>query len=206
MNRAMVSSHASGVPAVVLNLGAIEHLDVPSGMCVVAQLRGAPQSALVQGQRAVVGNATDAVRAGADGVAVQLASCELSESTVVAALAKSIAHAHRLALPVLLMLNDSSWQSEETFVATVRAITELGADVVKANPGNLVQGLSGSIADMIAPVIWAGGPVNENFADMARRAAEAGFDGACVGRNLFQSEKAERCVADLDAAFVRSST
>jgi DhnA family fructose-bisphosphate aldolase class Ia len=103
------------------------------------------------------------------------------------------------------MVNRDAWSTASELINTVRAVAELGGDLLKVTAGNILDELEpDALAGMGVPVLFAGGPSGAHFAESLLQAARAGFGGICVGRNLFQaSHGIASALVDIDAAFAQ---
>lgn len=199
---------AAGIPAVVLNTGAIKQVQPAEQLTLVAQLIGMPLQAKVRLRRVPLWTPLTALSYGADAVSVQIGVGESDLALGVASITQIVDDAHKLGLPVLLMINTASWSSIDDFAATVRAFSELGVDLIKVSPGQYLHGLARTgVTGIGAPLLYPGGEATNEFGDNVKLAAQAGYAGVCVGRNVFQSEskKLNHIVEMLDRAFLEDA-
>lgn len=101
-----------------------------------------------------------------------------------------VSQANRYHYPVLFMVGNDDWKDAEAFNYAVRVCTELGADLIKIHlPSN------GEEVNKLKPfnpnepaLLLAGGENMSNFKERIVSAKNLGFQGMCLGRNIFQSE------------------
>lgn len=205
----IVDIRQAGVSSFVLNLGLLQSLDphrlssALSGARIVGQIVGAPMSAANSADRVVVGSVESAVAAGADAVSVQLRPSEVgSRPEILEAVCSIALRSHELGLPVLLMLNGNNWQSAGECVDSVRAFGELPVDIVKFDPGHQMDELpKGVFNDLPVKTVVAGGEQDPAFVRRLEVAVQAGVDGVCVGRNLFQAPSPTAVMSGIRDAF-----
>lgn len=138
----------------------------------------------------------DAVRLGADALAVAIAVRGPSEGDNIRALAETVRKAEKLELPVFAHIYPRNYTTGTPFVEfspeqiawATRVGIETGADVIKVGyPGDreiFAEIVSGSPV----PVVTAGGPKTRTFEEAlqhTRDALDAGAVGAVVGRNIW---------------------
>jgi DhnA family fructose-bisphosphate aldolase class Ia len=100
------------------------------------------------------------------------------------------------------MVSDTQWKSTEHFLNTVRAVSELTVDLIKVAPDGILRALpADALRDSVKPILYAGGPRSDNFAEDVKLAATVGFSGVCIGRNLFQSSDPRSAMDAVDRAF-----
>lgn len=93
-------------------------------------------------------------------------------------------------LVVMVYLSEPAAARREAFPHAVRAVADLGADVVKtAYPGDL-RTLARIVEGCYVPVLVAGGEARGGLPDylaLADAIVDAGAAGVCVGRRVFES-------------------
>ena len=136
----------------------------------------------------------EALRLGADAVAVSAFPGSPVEVESLERLAHVIAAAHAWGLPVMAEMVPGGFDSPpekrtpHAVALAVRVAAELGADFVKTP---YVAGFEAVTAGCYVPVVVLGGARRGNeeamLADI-RAAIEAGAAGVAIGRNIFQAE------------------
>ena len=146
------------------------------------------------GQGALFFGVEEALRLGADAVAVSAFPGSPVEVESLERLAHVITVAHSWGLPVMAEMVPGGFDSPpdkrtpHAIALAVRVAAELGADFVKTP---YVAGFEAVIAGSYAPVVVLGGAKRGNeeamLADI-RAAIAAGGVGVAIGRNIFQAE------------------
>jgi len=193
---------------VVLNRGMIGSLSPDSPLGLVLQtfgspaLNGAEDKALLIPPPRTVSIASDAVAVELDlggtapGRALQAVSLVLTAYKV-------------LAIPVLLMLKPRpDLDAVTAFTHAVRLAAELGADLVKIGlPPDVIRCVGEDldnirkIITLGPPLLLAGGPRTVDFSSVVSVAKRLGFQGVCVGRNVFQASDPRRALATMREIF-----
>lgn len=135
----------------------------------------------------------EALRLGADAVAVSAFPGAANEVATLERLAHVIAAAHRWGLPVMAEMVPGGFDSPpekrapHAVALSVRVAAELGADFVKTP---YVDGFNAVTAGCYVPVVVLGGARQGNeqamLADI-HKAIAAGGAGVAIGRNIFQA-------------------
>ena len=108
----------------------------------------------------------------------------------------------------MVTVDDPEAVDADRLAFAIRACTELGADLIKvplprtAIAPDRFAALRRTILGS-APVLLAGGSRSSDLDAQLAAAAELGFSGACIGRNVFQAERPERVLALLQERFAR---
>ena len=137
--------------------------------------------------------ATDALRVGADALAVTALPGSAAEADTLGNLARTIGEAHRWGLPVMAEMVPGGFDSppdlrgSDAVAVAARLGAELGADFIKAP---YCEDFARVTASTFAPVVILGGSKGSEAATLAtiRAALDAGAVGVAMGRNVFQSE------------------
>ena len=135
----------------------------------------------------------DALRIGADALAVTALPGSAAEADTLRNLAHTIGEAHRAGLPVMAEMVPGGFDSPpelrgpEAVAFAARLGAELGADFIKAP---FCEDFGRVTASTFAPVVILGGSKGSEAATLAtiRAAVDAGAAGVAMGRNVFQSE------------------
>lgn len=200
----------SDLTGAVVNLGAAAQLSCPFRKAMVVQLMSLPAGSPSGARKVKVGSVEDALRNGADAVAVQLWVEDPALAISIPEVAELIHGAHKLGLPALLMMSDSATAAPRFDLADkLRIAYELGADLIKVSlPASLESELRARISNAVGnvgPVLLAGGPETDRAEQMYAEAAAFGFAGACIGRHLFQARSATVALESLINAWQRSA-
>ena len=133
----------------------------------------------------------DALRLGADAVAVTARPGSDSEAATLETLARTAAEARRWGLPVMAEMVPEGFSAgpehqTEAVALAARLGAELGADLIKAP---FCPDYARVTASTFAPVVILGGSKGSEADTLAavRDALDAGAAGVAMGRNVFQS-------------------
>ena len=135
----------------------------------------------------------DALRVGADALAVTALPGSASEADTLRNLAHTIAEAHRSDLPVMAEMVPGGFdpppemRGPGAVAFAARLGAELGADFIKAP---YCEGYARVTSSTFVPVVILGGSKGPEAATLAniRDAVDAGAAGVAMGRNVFQSD------------------
>lgn len=137
----------------------------------------------------------DAVRFGADALAVAIPVRGDSEGQYIRWLTDSVSAAARFEMPVIAHIYPRDFSDGGKIVFTpdeiayaVRIGIETGVDVVKVGYTGDFDSFQETVATCPVPVVMAGGPKTGNLTEALSQTAEAlraGARGAVVGRNLW---------------------
>lgn len=143
----------------------------------------------------------DAVRLGADAIAVAIPVRGPSEGMYLRWLADTVREASRYDLPVVAHIYPRDYTSEPTIVFTpdeiawaVRCGIETGVDVIKVGYPGDAAAFGEIVASCPTPIVIAGGPKLPSLRDALAHTHEAmiaGALGAVVGRNIWGEEQVE---------------
>ncbi|MCB8921628.1 MAG: deoxyribose-phosphate aldolase [Ardenticatenaceae bacterium] len=147
----------------------------------------------------------DALRLGADAVAVSAFPGSAKEEETLRALAKIVGEAHVWGLPVMGEIVPGGFDSApefrtpESIAIAARVGAELGANWLKIP---YVEGFAPVTAGCFAPVVILGGAKKGSerlMLENIRAALDAGAKGVAIGRNIFQAENPETMTAAVAA-------
>lgn len=136
----------------------------------------------------------DALRIGADAVAVSAFPGTLEEKETMQTLAKVIMEAHKWGLPVMAEMQPGGFDAgpefctPETISLSARIAAEFGADWVKVPYTNQFQRV---VQTCYVPAVMLGGvKVNDQrrLFETVWEAKQAGSAGVAIGRNIFQAD------------------
>lgn len=187
---------AGGADAVLTSYGVARRFArelAPLGLILRAD-GGATSLGTAGGPGATFFGVEEALRLGADAVAVSAFPGSPVEVESLERLAHVIAAAHAWGLPVMAEMVPGGFDSPpeqrtpHAVALAVRVAAELGADFVKTP---YVTGFAAVTAGCYVPVVVLGGAKRGNeqamLADI-RAAMAAGAAGVAIGRNIFQAE------------------
>ena len=184
------------VQGIMLNKGALRAYlhEIPVDVSAVLQLSGGTRHCQPPYARSLMCSTAEALRLGADMVAVQVNIANELEDRMLADMGAIVDEAHGLGVPVLALIapkgervvneNDPSLINH-----CIRLGAELGADVTGVPYSGDARSFSRAVAGSSAPVVVTGGPSRadfKSFAAMVADALNAGAAGTCIGRNVFQ--------------------
>ena len=157
---------------------------------------------------ATIGTVEDAIRLGAEAVAVGISAGSSNQVAMFEMLTKVVEEASAWGLPVVChaypsgeMWGDRKGSTESVLYAS-RAAAELGADIVKTWYTGSTAEFAKVVEGTPAIVVAAGGAPVSSPLDVLKQAAsvvEAGGHGMTCGRNVWQAEHPGRMVAALKA-------
>jgi class I fructose-bisphosphate aldolase len=157
---------------------------------------------------ATIGTVEDAIRLGAEAVAVGISAGSSNQVAMFEMLTKVVEEASAWGLPVVChaypsgeMWGDRKGSTESVLYAS-RAAAELGADIVKTWYTGSTAEFAKVVEGTPAIVVAAGGAPVSSPLDVLKQAAsvvEAGGHGMTCGRNVWQAENPGRMVAALKA-------
>lgn len=184
------------IQGVVLNKGAMRAYlgEVPLFATAVTQLSGGTRHCQPPYARSLMCGAAEALRLGADMVAVMVNIANELEDRMLADMGAIVDEAHGLGVPVLALIapkgdrvvneNDPSLINH-----CIRLGAELGADVTGVPYSGDARSFSRAVGASSSPVVVTGGPSRadfKSFAAMVADALAAGAAGTCIGRNVLQ--------------------
>ncbi len=202
VNKWINFSEENELPAVVLNHRYIYKLNPFHKANIVVQTMGLLKTDKVINKVPLAKiEEMPMVDATAISVQINLNSENLDEA--IQNISNIVSEANRLSYPVLFMVGHDDWESAEAFEYAVRVCTELGADLIKIHlPSNMneVKKITPIHPDEPA-LLLAGGENMENFTERLTVAKEIGFQGICLGRNIFQNETPKVTLKIIDDIF-----
>jgi class I fructose-bisphosphate aldolase len=157
---------------------------------------------------AVIGSVDDAVRLGADAVAVGISAGSAVQPQMLEMLAGVVERAAAVGMPTVCHAYPSGelWGDRKGSTASVlyaaRAAAELGVDVVKTWYTGSAESFSEVVAGTPALVMVAGGAKAKTDTEVLELAAgvmEAGAAGLTFGRNVWGAENPTKMIAALRA-------
>jgi class I fructose-bisphosphate aldolase len=142
----------------------------------------------------------EAVRLGADALAVAAFVRGNTEAAHLRMVAEAVRQAVRYAMPVICHIYPRSFRGDRPVVSyesediawAVRCAVECGADVVKVPYCGDVAAHAEIVADCPVPIVAAGGPKTETLhaaLSMVAEVVQSGARGATIGRNVWGFEQ-----------------
>lgn len=154
----------------------------------------------------------EALRLGADAVAVSAFPGSPEEMASLESLAAMIAEAHAWGLPVMAEMvpggfdSAPEYRTQESIALSVRVAAELGADFVKTP---YTTGFEAVTSTCYVPVVILGGAKRGAERDMLvdiKTAVDAGASGVAIGRNIFQADDPTAMAAAVAAILHRDAS
>ncbi len=154
----------------------------------------------------------DALRLGADAVAISTFPGTPEESSTMRMLAGVIADAHPWGMPVLAEMQPGGFDAgpqfftPENVAIAARVAAEMGADWVKVPYTTEFERVTQTC--YVPTVILGGSKVNDDrgLLQTVRNAVEAGALGVAIGRNIFQADDPQAMTAAIAAMVHRNAS
>ena len=202
VNKWITFSEANNIPAVVLNNQYIYNLNVFYKTNIVVQTMG-----LVQHNKKInkvpLSNISDVSLVDGTAISVQINFETENMDEAIQDISKLVSEANKYHYPVLFMVGNDDWKDAESFNYAIRVCNELGADLIKIHlPSNVEERKKLNSFSIYEPkVLLAGGEDMEDFELRLLSAKKLGFQGVCVGRNIFQSKTPRKTLEIIDKVF-----
>ena len=199
---------SAGPDAMVMMKGVAERYFRPYAGRIAGMLKCSSLSPFHPEHDVWVNSVEDALRLGADAIAMALTVGSVQQPLLLSNLAALVREAERAGLPVVVHAypNGELVPPDERFSVTQvgyasRLAMELGVDIVKTFYTGSAETFA-QVVEMAAPalVVAAGGPRLETDADvlgMAFNVVQAGAAGITFGRNVWQSDNTDGIVRAL---------
>jgi DhnA family fructose-bisphosphate aldolase class Ia len=207
--RSVTEGVAAGQPdAIMLMKGTAERCFQPYAGRIALIMKSSSLSPFHPEHDVWVSQVEDALRLGADAIAMALTVGSAQQPYLLANVAGLVREAERVGLPAIIHAypNGELVPPDERFSAkqvgyAARLVMELGVDIVKTFYTGSAESFA-QVVEMAAPalVVAAGGPRLETDADvlqMAFNVREAGAAGLTFGRNVWQSRQPASMVGAL---------
>jgi class I fructose-bisphosphate aldolase len=199
----LTESLTGRIAAVVVHRGIVRQLSPDACPPLILQTMGMPAISDTPSARQIVAAVDDALQLAAVAIAVQIdyggqaMADELRSATVM------IAAASRWDVPVMVMVSGTRWATPTDLSAAVRRSVELGADLVKIDPGRLIEAEQANLEGCGVPVLMAGGADLSRLEAASEWAGRSGFTGLCIGRGVYQSRDPKGAVQLFTDCFQR---
>jgi DhnA family fructose-bisphosphate aldolase class Ia len=207
--KAVVDRVAGGAPdAIMLMKGTAQRCFDPYAGGIALVMKSSTISPLHPQHDVWVNHVEDALRLGADAIAMAMTVGSPDQARLVTNLAALVREAENVGMPVIvhaypngeLVPPDEVYSAKQVSYAA-RLGMELGVDIVKTFYTGSTETFA-QVVKVAAPalVVAAGGPRLDTDADVLRMAfevREAGAAGLTFGRNIWQSENAPQMIRAL---------
>ncbi len=202
VNKWVKFSEDNNLPAVVLNHRYIYNLDVFHKASIVVQTMGLARTKKSINKVPLI-NIEDMPLLDATTISVQINLNSENLDEAIQNISDIVSQANKLNYPVLFMVGHRDWESAEEFNYAIRVCNELGADLIKIHlPSDSNEVKKITPFDPKEPaLLLAGGENMENFKERLNIAKELGFQGICLGRNIFQNETPKETLKIIDDVF-----
>ncbi len=200
--RGIIDRVASGEPdAILLMKGPAEQCFQPYAGRIALILKSSSISPYHPEHDIWVSHVEDAVRMGADAIAMAMTVGSRQQPQLLSNLAALVREAERAGMPVIVhaypngeLVPADQWYSAERVAYAARMAMEVGVDIVKTFYTGSAETFA-RVVETAAPalVVAAGGPRLDTDADvlrMAHNVVQAGAAGITFGRNVWQSKNA----------------
>ncbi len=197
-------SQKQKIPAVVLNHRYIYNLDIFHETNIVVQTMGLTKSNK-NINKVPLTNIDDIQMVDGTAISIQIDFEVDNLDEAIESISKIVSKANSYQYPVLFMVGNGDWKDADTFNYAVRVCTELGADLIKIHlPSNRdeIKKLK-PFSRNEPPLLLAGGENMETFQERLRVAKNLGFQGVCIGRNIFQTQTPLERLEMIDRVFKR---
>lgn len=203
MNKWISFASKEGIPAVVLNPGIIDKLNIFEFPSIILQSMGLPNKVNGNVSKPQIAKAERAISVDACAISVQINLNVIDLQIAIQTISDIVYQANNNHFPVLFMVNHADWATAADFNYALRICVELGADLIKVNLPSKIDCQKGirCISPGHPPVLLAGGDLASNFSERVSTAFNLGFSGICIGRNIFQSENPEEILCSIDTIF-----
>ncbi len=200
-----VDQVASGEPDAIMLMKGPRRCFRPHAGRIALILKSSTLSPLHPEHDVWVSQVEDALRLGADAIAMAVTIGSVHQPQILANLAALVREAERVGMPVIahaypngeLVPPDERYSAARVSYAS-RLVMELGVDIIKTFYTGSVESFA-QVVEAAAPalVVAAGGPRLETEADafhMAYNVVRAGAAGITFGRNVWQSSNTRKMI------------
>lgn len=194
------------VDAILVHKGIAKCIDV-DGAGLIVMLSGMSNLSPNINSKVQVCSVQEAIRLGADAVAVHVNVGAQDEDKMLRNLGRVSDECETFGLPLLAMMypRGPKIQNEHEVSVVAHAArigAELGADIIKTNYTGNIDTFKTVIESCPAPVVIAGGPKCKSLEEILQTthdSMKAGAAGLSIGRNVFQCEKPTQIARALHA-------
>ena len=202
VNKWIAFSEENQIPAVVLNHHYIQRLKPFSRTNIVVQTMGLTKE-ITDINKVPLSSINDIELLDGTAISIQINFEANNLQEAIQNITTIVSQANRLQYPILFMVGNSDWQSAEAFNYAVRVCAELGADLIKIHlpsQESEIKKLKAFSTEEPA-LLLAGGENMEHFETRLNTAKKLGFQGICLGRNIFQNETPQETLKIIDKIF-----
>jgi len=205
VNKWIAFTEENNIPAVVLNHRYIYNLEVFQQTSIVVQTMGL-LNIKKNINKVPLSNIDDISLIDGTAISIQINFKADNLEEAIQHISTLVAEANINAYPVMFMVGDDDWESAEAFNYAVRVCAELGADLIKIHlPSNPTEIKKIKTFNPNEPaLLLAGGENMNNFEPRLKIAKTLGFQGICLGRNIFQNETPTKTLKIIDNIFKNS--
>lgn len=202
VNKWVSFSETNNIPAVVLNHRYIYNLNVFNKTNIVVQTMGSVRQEK-NINKVPLTNIDDIPLVDGTAISVQVDFAVENLEEAIQEISKLVSKANSYHYPVLFMVGNNDWQSAEDFNYAIRVCNELGADLIKiCLPSNMQELDKLQMFGKDEPaLLLAGGENMKNFEKRLNSAKNLGFQGICLGRNIFQSQTPHETLKIIEKVF-----
>jgi fructose-bisphosphate aldolase / 2-amino-3,7-dideoxy-D-threo-hept-6-ulosonate synthase len=195
-----------GVDAVLVHKGIAKTVDT-TGTGLIVMLSGASNLNPNMNSKVQVCSVQEAIRLGADAVAVHVNVGAPDEDKMLANLGKVADECDLFGMPLLAMMYPrgpkiTDEHALEVVAHAARIGAELGADIIKTNYTGTIESFKHVTESCPVPVLIAGGPKCKSPMEVLQTTSDsikAGGAGLSIGRNVFQCDSQTLIVKALSA-------
>jgi len=202
VNKWVSFSEQNNIPAVVLNHRYIYNLNVFNKTNIVVQTMG-----LLKNKKNInkvpLTKVSDVMIVDGTAISVQINFNAENLEVAIQDISTIVSEANLYHYPILFMVGNDDWKSAEDFNYAIRVCAELGADLIKIHlPSNPHELKKLNTFDSNEPaLLLAGGENMNDFEERLQTAQTLGFQGICLGRNIFQSESPRKTLEKIENIF-----
>ncbi len=180
---------------ILVHKGIAQRIDTGKAALIV-MLSGASNLSPNPNAKVQVCSVQEAVRIGADGVAVHINVGAKDEDKMLTTLGKVSEECEFYGMPLLAMMYPrgpkiTSEHDPAVVAHAARIGAELGADIIKTNYTGSIESFKAVTESCPAPIVIAGGPKCKSLTEVLQTtydSLKAGAAGLSIGRNVFQCE------------------
>ncbi|MDR2203744.1 MAG: 2-amino-3,7-dideoxy-D-threo-hept-6-ulosonate synthase [Nitrososphaerota archaeon] len=202
-----------GVDAILIHKGIAKTVDTTNTGLIV-MLNGMSNLNPNMNNKVQVCSVQEAIRFGADAVAVHVNVGSQDEEKMLSTLGKVAEECDKFGLPLLAMMYPrgpkiSDEHAFEVVAHAARIGAELGADIIKTNYTGTIESFKHVTESCSAPVLIAGGPKCKSLEEVLQITSDslkAGAAGLSMGRNIFQWDNQALIVKALAAIVHKGAT
>jgi DhnA family fructose-bisphosphate aldolase class Ia len=203
MNNLISFSEKNNLPAIVLNYGYISKLSVFNKINIITQTMGLPDKELIKTNKIPLVNIDSLPSIDTTAISVQINFTSDDFQNYIYNIAGIVNEANKYDYPILFMIGDNDWKSIDDFNYAIRICCELGADLIKIrlpSSSKIIKKID-KFSLQHTPILLSGGEKDNNFKKNLTIAKQLGFQGVCIGRNIFQSKNPLNVLNLIDKVF-----